>query len=171
MNTVEQWAPVKGFDSAYEVSDQGRVRSLHRIVIRSNGWPKTICARVLKPGISSNGYLTVALCVNGKPVTHSIHLLVALAFIPNPREYPLVDHRDRDRTNNSVNNLRWSTYSANGFNTDQPTGRGIKYVARYTKRPWIAVISRKSLGHFSSQEEAMKARCDAVKTVLSNTHR
>ena len=60
-----------------------------------------------------NGYLIVDLWKDNKSEKVPIHRLVAEAFIPNPENKPTVDHADGDRTNNSIENLRWATYSEN----------------------------------------------------------
>ena len=53
------------------------------------------------------------LCKNGKPKTFQIHRLVAQAFIPNPQNLPCVNHKDEDKTNNTVDNLEWCTHEYN----------------------------------------------------------
>lgn len=60
-----------------------------------------------------NGYLIVDLCMNNKSKKVPIHRLVAEAFIPNPENKATVDHIDGNRKNNSIDNLRWATYSEN----------------------------------------------------------
>ena len=57
-----------------------------------------------------NGYLTVDLWSNNKSMKLTIHRLLAEAFIPNPENKPTVDHKDGNRQNNSLDNLRWATY-------------------------------------------------------------
>lgn len=88
----------------YEVSNKGNVRSL--------------CGRhgdnrILKQGIGSKGYTLVSLCDNGKQKTVNVHRLVAEAFIPNPNNYPCINHKDENKTNNAVENLEWCTYQKN----------------------------------------------------------
>ena len=66
-----------------------------------------------------NGYLTVDLYDGNKVQKATVHRLLAEAFLPNPDNKPCIDHKDGNRTNNDLNNLRWATYSENNsrFNT------------------------------------------------------
>lgn len=58
-------------------------------------------------------YKSVTLCEDGIRKEKTIHRLIALAFIPNPNEYPVVNHIDGNKHNNSVSNLEWCTYKDN----------------------------------------------------------
>ena len=69
--------------------------------------------RVLKPAKDGGGYLFVNLCKDGKPKMFLIHRLVAQAFIPNPQNLPQVNHKDENKTNNTVENLEWCTHEYN----------------------------------------------------------
>ena len=60
---------------------------------------------------SKTGYKYVDLWENNKPKKCTIHRLLAETFIPNPQNKPTVDHKDGNRLNNSLDNLRWATYS------------------------------------------------------------
>jgi hypothetical protein len=66
----------------------------------------------LKPG-KARGYLHVGLCKDGKQKTCKIHRLVAEHYIPNPENKKEVDHRYRDKTDNTVENLSWVTHLEN----------------------------------------------------------
>jgi len=66
--------------------------------------------------INRNGYFRVHLTKNGTSYGKSIHRLLGETFIPNPENKPCIDHIDRNKQNNSLDNLRWVTYSENGQN-------------------------------------------------------
>ena len=94
--------------------------------------------KFLKPGVNSCGYYVVVLCNNGIQKTIRIHRLIALHFIPNPDNKEMVDHIDRNKTNNHISNLRWATLSENSQNQskrcDNTSGhKGITY-DKYNER-------------------------------------
>ena len=91
---------VQIYNGRYSVTSGGRVWSS-----RSN--------KFLKPYYSKWGYAYVDLCVNGVKKRVFIHRLVAEMFIPNPKNFPQVNYKDEDKTNNSVDNLGWCTASYN----------------------------------------------------------
>lgn len=113
----EIWRDIDGFEGMYQISNYGRVRSILRTVISKNGIVKHLKSVILNPGCYTSGYLFVALCKNGKVYQHSIHRLVANAFIPNPEHKPEVNHIDLNKKNNSVINLEWVTGTENQLHT------------------------------------------------------
>lgn len=110
----EIWKDIKGYEGIYQVSTIGRVKALPRTVTDSLGRTMRKEERILATRPSSQtGYLSINLTKDGKVKTHSVHRLVAEAFIPNPMELPCVNHKDETRDNNMVDNLEWCTYQYN----------------------------------------------------------
>lgn len=98
--------PIKGFEGKYEVSNLGRIKSLDRFVSGKSNSMQMRKGRILKPQVASK-YAQVYLNVDGKQKWFKVHRLVADAFIPNPNEYPIINHRDGNTLNNVVSNLEW----------------------------------------------------------------
>lgn len=109
---VEMWRPVKGFESIYEISSLGRVRSLDRLVNKWNG-QRTVVGKIKTPTKNKHGYLYVDLYKNGVKTRFTIHRLVAAAFIPPVAGKPLVNHIDGNKQNNILSNLEWVTNQEN----------------------------------------------------------
>ena len=93
---TELWKEIDGW-SNYKVSTFGRVMSFAKY---RNGKLLTLCP-------DKDSYYRVTLCNKDKRKTAKIHRLVALTFLPNYYNLPEVDHKDRNRQNNSIYNLRW----------------------------------------------------------------
>ena len=109
---MANWKDVKGYEGLYLVSDEGEVYSLPRIVNNGRGTYVT-GGRLLKPGKRAQYYSFVILS-DGENIEHkSLHRLVAEAFIPNPNDYPEVNHIDENTDNNAANNLEWCTRQYN----------------------------------------------------------
>ena len=108
---LEIWRDIKGTNGYYQVSSWGRVKSVDRCIIGSDGRQIMRKGKLLSPYITKKGYLKVALCLNnnGENTKFRIHRLVAEAFIPNPQNLPEVNHIDGNKINNSVTNLEWCT--------------------------------------------------------------
>ncbi len=95
-NNKEVWKDIQGFEGLYEISNYGNVRSL-----------KFGKIKLLKPAKNKFGYYHVILCKNGQKKEYRVHRLVANAFIPNPLNYPQINHKDENKLNNKVENLEW----------------------------------------------------------------
>lgn len=113
-HTPERWRPVKGFEDSYEVSSHGMIRSLPRVVARSNGKPLRVKGQLLKTNPNSRGYPRVSLCAGPTRATWAaVHRLVAAAFLGQCADGMTVNHIDGDKTNNRVDNLEYVTAQDN----------------------------------------------------------
>lgn len=97
---IEEWRPIEGFEGLYEVSDWGRVRSLDRTVEYNDGRIKHHKGKILKIAevvMFNDGrkYGKVQLYKNKNGKMYNVHRLVAQTFIPNPNNYPIVNHKNR----------------------------------------------------------------------------
>lgn len=131
----EEWKPVKGYETYYEVSNLGRVRSLDRTITRNNGVVELKRGRMLK--ISYNKKVNVYevhLTVNKQRKCCKLHRLVAEAFIENDDiNKTTVNHKDGNRANNTVDNLEWASYSDN-----------LQHAYNVLKRPIVSTTNKKT---------------------------
>lgn len=111
---MEEWKEIEGYNNYY-VSNEGRVKSIDRVIITGNG-ARHYTERELKPSLNEGGYYVVNLSSVGKSDLKRVHILVAEAFIPNPDKKPVVDHINTVRTDNRVENLRWLDHKGNSNN-------------------------------------------------------
>lgn len=139
---TEVWKDIEGYEGYYQVSNLGRVKSLERLVIGKNGKRYFCESKELFGTVDSTGYLMVTLRKDGARKTISIHRLVAKTFIPNPENKPTVDHINRNKTDNHVENLRWATHLEQADNTDH-------------KKPIVA-IKGETILYFESAKQAEK---------------
>lgn len=106
--------PVVGYEGLYEVSCDGLVYSLSRIVYSSdNKRLYTKVEKVLSFETTKTGYHRVILCKEGKSRKIFVHRLVCEAFIQNPGNKPFVNHKDGVKLNNRLSNLEWCTAKEN----------------------------------------------------------
>lgn len=97
---VEIWKEVIGYEGLYQVSNFGRIKKRNHIF-------KQYKDRV--------GYLNVVLTKNQIRKTKKVHRLVAEAFIENKENLPIINHKDGNKKNNSIDNLEWVTYKENSI--------------------------------------------------------
>ncbi len=115
----EEWRSISEYIN-YQVSNIGRVRNANT-------------GRILKMRIDGK-YCRVCLSKNNEPKPFSVHRLVATEFIENLDNKPLVDHINRDTSNNCVDNLRWVSVSQNAMNKRSHKGSSSKYKGVYLNK-------------------------------------
>lgn len=125
---IEYWKFIPGYEGKYQVSNKGRVKNV-------------ATGKILNPELTTKGYYRVKLCDNGVKKRFLLHRLVAIVFVPNPNNYPIVNHKDLNPKNCCADNLEWCDYRYNN-----------SYDNAYNKR----VEARKKNGTYTVTEETRK---------------
>ena len=134
----------------YVIHDNGRVQNI-----------KT--GRILHPQFYGNGYLRVGLYKNGEVKFFLIHRLVAAAFLPNPNNWPVVNHKDGNPSNNNVNNLEWCTQEYNTNYNSPTTRRGPKPRLDIPPKPQKRKIQQYDLeGNLLNEYNTIKEAAEAI---------
>ena len=131
--TDERWLPVPGWEGLYEVSDQGRVRSVDRWISYPNGSRRLHFGQLLVPQTAKRTeHVTVSLARNSRITRRSVHLLVMLAFVGPRPDGMDVCHDNGDPADNRLSNLRYGTHSENMYDAVR---HGTHYESRRTHCP------------------------------------
>ena len=138
---IEKWKDIAGYEGFYLVSDMGRVKSLW-------GGRDAQSGKILKQTLHRAPYLKVILAKNGVHKNHSIHQLVAMAFLKNPSKKKEVNHLNGDPTDNRVVNLEWTTRKENADHAHA--------IGKYHHAPKCPVICVNNGLWFESQKEAAR---------------
>jgi hypothetical protein len=109
----EVWKDIPGYESFYQVSNLGRVKSLPRFRKGRSGKPVAVRERIKAQITDARGYKLVNLFKNAVHEQYQVHQLVAMSFIPNPLNKKETNHKDGCKTNNNLTNLEWVTRKEN----------------------------------------------------------
>jgi hypothetical protein len=163
----EIWKDIPGYEGYYQVSNEGRVKSLDRTISRL-GKDRFIKGKLFSLSVSgSNPYYSVSLSKKGVIKKFRVHTLVAMAFLDHkPCGYEaIVDHINRNTTDNRVENLR--VVSARESAHNRKNGDSSKLLGAYwcnTDKSWISRIKVDGkphlIGYFKSDKDASKAYKD-----------
>lgn len=140
---LEEFIDLKDFEGLYKINRKGEILGL-----KYN--------KILKQRLNNDGYYCIDLSKNAKKKNLRIHRLIALNFLENPDNLPEIDHIDRNRTNNNIENLRWVSRDDNQKN------KGIKGCIheyddkrRKNEAPYFQVwVRKKYLKSFKIREDA-----------------
>lgn len=162
----EWWKPIIGFESFYQVSSLGNIKSLRRFFIDILGRNHTILGRMLSPRVTTKKYLAVALydeLHNRK--NKNVHTIVLEAFL-GVRDMQ-VNHKNLNKQNNELRNLEYMTCRQNighFWKTKKRSSRfiGVRFENKHKVNKWVAYITlngkSKFLGYFFTEIEAYVAR-------------
>jgi hypothetical protein len=146
---------IEGYEN-YSINKKGEVRN-----------DKT--EKLLKVDLK-NGYFYVVLSKNNKKKHYYIHRGVSLAFIPNPNNYLFIDHINRNKTDNRIENLRWCNKSQNSRNMEKHENTSSKYKGVYFHKKsnkWMSCCSingkRNYIGLFKTEIESAEAYNNFIK--------
>jgi hypothetical protein len=138
----EIWKPIIDFED-YQISNLGNIHN-----VTSN--------KRLKPYIDSPGYMNISLCKNKKRFKCKIHRLIAIAFIPNPENKPTIHHKDKNKLNNSIENLEWATMSEQNMKINKQV-KSIHFMNASSKSMHqIDIVTNNIIQTFDSIKNAAK---------------
>jgi len=141
---MEEWKLINEYPN-YSISSLGQVKNNKTGIIKTNY-------------IGNRGYIKFDLYKKNERKHFSAHHLVALHFLPNWNNYKEIDHRNRNKLDNRVINLRWCSRSENCKNKAKKEGCSSKYVGiDLTKWGWRVRINNKHIGYFNTEENAYLA--------------
>jgi hypothetical protein len=122
----------------YTINENGEIWSKERVIIKNNDKIQNRKSQLIQPSENKGGYLKVCVRVNKKTKHFLVHRLIATAFIPNPNNLPVVNHKNGDKLNNSISNLEWCTTMYNNQSINKTKNFGCinktlfgTYQARY----------------------------------------
>ena len=146
---IEQWKKIDEFP-IYSVSNCGRIRN-------------DITGNVLLGGYDRDGYRQVTLSYNHKQYNRRICRLVAIAFIPNPDNLPIVNHKDENKENDYCFNLEWCTvgYNNNYGHRTSKTRRKVQCIETTCIYDGVRVAERSTGISHTNISKACKNGCIA----------
>ena len=172
---MEIWKDIQGYEGIYQVSNLGRIKSLERIVTNNkHGGVRIVEEKILTPTDNGNGYKIIGLQKPKQRKNFYIHRLVATAFIPNPKNFGYVNHKDYNKSNNNVSNLEWCTQKENvNYSVERmrkprrvtKSSTGYKYVY-LRKGKYRVCVHHKNEKCFDTLEKALSYRNEFLKEVI-----
>ena len=169
INMINEKGVEFDYTNMYKIYIDGRVESMKRRGCKQN--------RFLNGATNKDDYKRIDLSKDNKRKTYLIHRIIAIHFIPNPHNFPEVDHINQEKDDNRIDNLRWSSRATNMRNQtkkrkcDLPRGVTIRPSGKYEVR--ISINNKdKYLGQYDTIKEAScvyeEARLEQITKELNN---
>ena len=143
---MEIWKDIKGYEGSYQVSSEGRVKALSRVVKSRWGTPKPLKEKEIREIVDALGYSRLSLSKDGKVKTHKIHRLVAETFLIGEGH---INHIDGNKQNNHVSNLEFCTIKQNHNHAFESGLRPNKY--------YIPIVCNETGEMFESQADLARS--------------
>ena len=163
---------IKGTNGAYSCDKFGNIKSNSRLCWNGTGY-YMLKEKILKPYTNNKGYLVVDLRINNKTKKCLVHRIVAETFIPNPNNYPIINHKDNNPLNNNIENLEWCTYSYN-LEYCYNQNRRIETEARIKAQKLPSTWLYKKIGQYDLNGDFIKSfesLTEAAKSIYNKEHR
>jgi len=156
-SAMEIWKDIKGYEGLYQVSNEGRVKALSRVVKSRWGTPKPLKEKEIREVVDSLGYSRLSLSKDGNVKAHKIHRLVAEAFLFGEGQ---INHIDGNKQNNHVSNLEFCTQRENNIHAQETGLKPSKY--------YIPIVCNETGEMFESQADL--ARSLGVSAVMVSSY-
>lgn len=147
---MEEIKDIPNYEGLYEISKEGVVYRKQETYINNLG-NKCIRKRRKISTRIVNGRVFITLCKNGKPKDHFVHRLLAETYIPNPNNYPMINHKDENPMNNSLDNLEWCD---NSYNQNYGTCPQRKAKSEPNRKHVVQIIDDKNIIIYESARYA-----------------
>jgi len=108
---MDELEDLKDYEGLYKINKQGEVWSCYY-------------NKIMTPTLNRTGYNMIEIVKDKTPKQTSIHRLLAIQYLPNPNNLPMVDHIDRNKLNNCLDNLRWASSRTNNLNMGKTSKSG-----------------------------------------------
>lgn len=157
MISKEIWRPIPNYEGLYSISNQGRVQDRYGRILKQT-------PQEASP-YNGTRYLLVSLKKEGKVKGYLVHRLVALTFLPNPNNYPIINHKNERRDDNRVENLEWCTHKYNSnYGTLSDRKKNGEYVSSM-KKPVLCVET--GIVYESVREARRQTKCNNINKALT----
>ena len=157
---MEIWKDIKNYEGCYQVSNDGKIKTVSRLIKRKNKGDFILKSRILKQLKNNKGYFNIRLCFNNIKKSFTVHRLVANAFIINFKNKPQINHINCIKSDNRIENLEWVTNDENQHHAKiNGTRKGITAGEKNGR----AILTEKEVKHIRENSKKWGAKLKLAK--------